>query len=278
MQVLQEIGYAKLNLALHVRRRRDDGYHEIETLFAFAQDGDWITGQRANDVSLEITGPFGEGLSCIDNLVVRTAELLQSHFGIVTGAAIHLEKNLPVASGIGGGSADAAATARLLNRMWKIDASDADLERLLAALGADIPACVQSQTVYGEGTGANLRAVSEENMSGRMALLVNPLLPVATGPVFAAWDGVDRGEMNFSDPWQTTLLGRNDLQIPAISICPAIADVLDTLLQTDADLVRMSGSGATCFALYRSEEARDAAHRDITSACPQWWTMASFLR
>jgi len=278
MSPLQETAYAKINLALHVRRRRDDGYHELETVFAFAEDGDRIYGELAEDVTLQISGPFGDGLSSTDNLVIRAAKRVQSHFGIAKGAALHLEKHLPIASGIGGGSADAAATARLLNRLWNIGADEAELERLLAPLGADIPACVRSRTVYGEGTGTSLRSVPDEDVSGLAVLLVNPLQPVATGPVFKAWDGVDRGELDFSNPWQATLRGRNDLQEPAISICPAINEVLDILAQTGALLVRMSGSGATCFALYDSESARDAAIRQVGGTCPQWWTMASSLR
>jgi 4-diphosphocytidyl-2-C-methyl-D-erythritol kinase len=278
MSPLQETAYAKINLALHVRRRRDDGYHELETLFAFAEDGDRIYGELAEDVTLQISGPFGDGLSSTDNLVIRAAKRVQSHFGIAKGAALHLEKHLPIASGIGGGSADAAATARLLNRLWNIGANETELERLLAPLGADIPACVRSRTVYGEGTGTSLRPVPDEDVSGLAVLLVNPLQPVATGPVFKAWDGVDRGELDFSNPWQATLRGRNDLQQPAISICPAINEVLDTLAQTGTLLVRMSGSGATCFALYDSESARDAAIRQVGGTCPQWWTMASSLR
>lgn len=278
MSAFHETAFAKLNLALHVRRRRDDGYHELETLFAFAQDGDRVGGEEAADISLKISGPFGDGLSNTDNLVIRAARQMQSHFGVRQGAAIRLDKKLPIASGIGGGSADAAATARLLKRLWHIRADDTELERLLAPLGADIPACVRSRTVYGDGTGTELRSVSDDRISGRAALLVNPLQAVATGPVFAAWGGADRGGMDFTDPWETALHGRNDLQAPAISICPVINDVLDALALTDAEMVRMSGSGATCFALYGSATARDAAHRTIASTCPDWWTMASLLR
>jgi 4-diphosphocytidyl-2-C-methyl-D-erythritol kinase len=278
MSGLQETAYAKLNLALHVRRRRDDDYHELETLFAFVDDGDRISGELADDISLSVSGPFGNGLSNSDNLVVRAAKLIKAHYHIQKGVAFHLEKRLPVASGIGGGSADAAAAARLLYRLWNIHLDAAELEMLLAPLGADIPACVRSHTVYGEGTGTVLRAVTGKSISGRSVLLVNPLQPVATGPVFKAWDAMDRGELDFSDPWEATLRGRNDLQQPAVSICPAIGDVLDVLMQTEADLVRMSGSGATCFALYNSDVARDIAHRAVASTCPQWWTMASSLR
>jgi 4-diphosphocytidyl-2-C-methyl-D-erythritol kinase len=278
MPILHETAYAKINLALHVRRRRDDGYHELETLFAFADDGDELSGELAEDISLNVSGPFGGGLSATDNLVIRAAELVKCHFAAKYGAAISLNKRLPVASGIGGGSADAAATVRLLNRLWHIDADDAELEQLLAPLGADIPACVRSRTAYGEGVGDMLREVSDTEIRGRAILLVNPMQPLATGPVFKAWDGVDRGGLDSDYPWEAAREGRNDLQTPAISICPVIGKVLDLLARTDADLVRMSGSGATCFALFTSDEARDAANAKIRKTCPDYWTMASSLR
>lgn len=278
MPAITETAYAKINLALHVRRRRDDGYHELETLFAFASDGDNLSGALADQISLTISGPFARGLDNADNLVMRAAELMKVRFGVDQGAILALEKRLPVASGIGGGSADAAATARLLNRLWNIGASDDDLEQMLAPLGADIPACVQSRTVYGDGVGTQLRAVSDKDIAGQAMLLVNPMQPLATGPVFSAWDGIDRGSLECVDPWRATLSGRNDLQTPALSICPAIADILNHLWQTDAELVRMSGSGATCFAIYRSTSARDLAEATIGKTCPQYWTMASTLR
>jgi 4-diphosphocytidyl-2-C-methyl-D-erythritol kinase len=278
MPALCETAYAKINLALHVRLRRDDGYHELETLFAFCDDGDVLSGELADGISLNISGPFGCGLSGADNLVIRTAELMQAHYGVKQGGALRLDKRLPIASGIGGGSADAAATARLLNRLWGIGAADSELEQLLAPLGADIPACVRSRTVYGEGVGADLREISGTEIQGRAVLLVNPLESVATGPVFKAWDGADRGGLNASNPWRAALNGRNDLEAAAISICPTIADVLNLLEQTDADLVRMSGSGATCFALFASDDARDGAQAQTNKACPAYWTMASCLR
>lgn len=278
MPLISEIAYAKINLALHVRRRRDDGYHDLETLFAFADDGDNLSGELADEISLTIAGPFGEGLSEVDNLVVRAAQALKAHFGVEHGAALALDKRLPVASGVGGGSADAAATARLLNQLWGLGTSEETLAKLLAPLGADIPACVQSRTVFGTGIGTQLQAVADKDITGRAVLLVNPMVPLSTGPVFGAWDGNDRGALNYTDPWQATLDGRNDLEAPAVLVCPIIADVLQQLRQTEADLVRMSGSGATCFALYPSASARDRAQLDIGMACPNWWTMASLLR
>jgi 4-diphosphocytidyl-2-C-methyl-D-erythritol kinase len=278
MSALHETAYAKINLALHVRRRRHDGYHDLETLFAFAADGDQISAEPADGISLTISGRFGDGLSITENLVIRAAEIMKVNFAVQRGATLHLLKRLPVASGIGGGSADAAATARLLNRMWGIGASDTELERLLAPLGADIPACVRSKTVYGEGVGAALSEVPDADIQGRAVLLVNPLQPVETGPVFNAWDGADRGGLDCAAPWRAVVEGRNDLAMPAMTICPAIEQVLNALGQTDADIVRMSGSGATCFALFASESLRDAAQHQISKACPDWWTMASSLR
>lgn len=278
MVEMSETAYAKINLALHVRGRRPDGYHDLETLFAFANCGDHLVGEPATNIRLTISGPFAAGLSDVDNLVVRTAELMKDHFGCGQGADLTLDKRLPVASGIGGGSADAAATARLLNRLWGIGASQAELAVLLAPLGADIPACVQSRTVYGNGTGTQLRSVEDRDIAGRALLLVNPLQSLSTGPVFGAWDGIDRGPLDCSDPWLGALAGRNDLEIPALSLCPVIADVTQKLGETGADLVRMSGSGATCFALYASISARDYAHTSIRNAYPQWWTMAALLR
>jgi 4-diphosphocytidyl-2-C-methyl-D-erythritol kinase len=276
--VLRETAYAKVNLALHVRRRRDDGYHDLETLFAFASHGDSLEASLADVMSLQISGPFAQGLSRSDNLVIRTAEHMQSYFDVKQGAALRLNKRLPIASGIGGGSADAAATARLLNRLWNIGAEAKAIEKLLAPLGADIPACVQSFTVYGEGTGANLHKTAGEKIRGRPILLVNPLKPLPTAPVFKAWDGVDRGALDRTDPCSAARVGRNDLEKPAISLCPEIGDILDRLSQCQAVVVRMSGSGATCFAVFASTENRDAAQIHINKTCPQYWTMASFLR
>lgn len=278
MPSLVETAYAKINLALHVRSRRDDGYHELETLFAFAEDGDEISAGPADGIWLSVIGPFGQNLGTSDNLVTRTALIMKAYFGVGQGAAITLDKRLPVASGVGGGSADAAATARLLRRLWSIDAADTELEQLLAPLGADIPACLQSRTVFGDGTGTELLPVSDAHIRGKHMLLVSPLQPVTTASVFKAWDGIDRGALDVTDPWQATLGGRNDLEAPAIPICPEINEVLELLDQTKAEVVRMSGSGATCFALFANAYERDAARRVVFEACPGWWTMASCLR
>jgi len=271
----KDTAYAKINLALHVRRRRSDGYHELETLFAFASDGDLISVEPDGELSLSITGRFAEGLSAgEDNLVLRAARLLQQRTGVRKGAAFKLEKRLPVASGIGGGSADAAAALRLACRLWEIDAASVLTADLGAALGADVPACILSQSCLGSGVGEHLLPFEGPGLAGRPILLVNPMIACPTGPVFQAWDGIDRGSLD-PEKW---IDGRNDLQSPAIAVHPVIADVLARLHATGAEVVRMSGSGATCFALYSSADARDAAQRAIAKACRHWWTMASLLR
>jgi 4-diphosphocytidyl-2-C-methyl-D-erythritol kinase len=264
-----ETAYAKINLALHVRRRRDDGYHDIETLFAFAQHGDQLQASLSDTLSLAIDGPFASGLSADDdNLVMQTANRLRAHFSITDGASIRLTKNLPIASGIGGGSADAAAAARLLNRLWDIQASEQELADILAPLGADIPACVFSRTSFGSGTGTALELRDDSNVPARHLLLVNPLQSVSTGAIFKAWDGKDKGPVARRDIWHAALSGRNDLEPIAAAICPAISDILDVLARANPAMVRMSGSGATCFALFN--EAKDLE--------PLWWSMGTELR
>jgi 4-diphosphocytidyl-2-C-methyl-D-erythritol kinase len=268
---MDETAFAKINLALHVRGRGEDGYHRIETLFAFCDDGDRLSVAPGEGISLEITGPFGHRLSSgEDNLVIRAARALADRFGVEAGAAIILEKNLPVAAGLGGGSADAAAALRLLCRFWGVAAAEGELHSIAAALGADVPACLASRTARGEGRGDLLGEWQGEALSGAPLLLVNPGAPLSTADVFRAWDGEDRGPLGGLDG------ARNDLEPAAIGLVPEIAEVLDLL--SDARLARMSGSGATCFGLYDSEGARDRAATRIGAARPGWWKLATRLR
>ncbi|MBW7946663.1 MAG: 4-(cytidine 5'-diphospho)-2-C-methyl-D-erythritol kinase [Sphingomonadaceae bacterium] len=275
-----ETGWAKINLALHVRRRRADGYHDIETIFAFADFGDMLTVRASDDVTLAIRGPFGAGLPADeDNLVMRAARALASACDVAAGAALTLDKRLPVASGIGGGSADAAAALRLLNRFWGIGADEAALRAIAAPLGADVPACVGSRTQRGDGAGEQLRGLAADDLRGKAVLLVNPGVPLATGPVFAAWDGIDRGALAGGPPLAAAQGARNDLQAPAVSLCPAIGAVLEALAaRPGAALTRMSGSGATCFALFEADADAEAARAAIAAAYPGWWAAAGRLR
>ncbi|WEK01388.1 MAG: 4-(cytidine 5'-diphospho)-2-C-methyl-D-erythritol kinase [Candidatus Sphingomonas phytovorans] len=266
---------AKINLALHVRSRRDDGYHEIETLFAFVQDGDEL---RLADgpPSLVIEGPFaglltGEG----DNLVTRAASAYAAEFAKPAGA-FTLVKRLPVASGIGGGSADAAAALRALARRDDVSLDDPRLFAIADSLGSDVPACLLGRSALGRGRGEQLEPV--DGLTGMPVLLVNPGVAVSTGPVFAAWDGRDRGPIGDGALLGRALLGRNDLEAPARSIAPAIGDALALLLDgAGTRLVRMSGSGATCFALYDRPEDRTAAANAVRAARPGWWCLESVL-
>jgi len=270
---LTETAYAKINLALHVRQRRADGYHTLETVFAFAEDGDVLSARPASDVHLTISGPFGAQLSAgEDNLVVRAVRALAAAQGINAGIDLTLEKNLPIASGIGGGSADAAAALRLAASLWGLESGAA--MGVAAGLGADVPACVLSQTCFGSGVGEQLTPVDLQ-LAGMPLLLVNPRKACPTGPVFKAWDGVDRGPLEAQN-WRQ---GRNDLAAPARALVPDIGHVLDALGgQPGVTLSRMSGSGATCFALFETDTARDAAATALGRTHPDWWLRATRLR
>jgi 4-diphosphocytidyl-2-C-methyl-D-erythritol kinase len=269
--MLTETAYAKINLALHVRRRRQDGYHELETMFAFVDDGDRLTASPATEDSLTTSGEFGRDLlDPFGNIVARALSTLPHG----RGWAVQLEKRLPVAAGLGGGSADAGAIFRMVERSQGLPD---DWERRAAKLGADVPACVLSRTCIGTGTGTALQAVTND-LAGAPILLINPRVPVATGPVFQAWDGVDRGPMPGGSVRTIAIQGRNDLEKPAITLCPVIADVLADLRRHDPVIARMSGSGATCFALFEADEERDRAARALAQTRPGWWQMTGALR
>lgn len=303
---MRETAYAKLNLALHVRAREQDGYHRIETIFAFCEDGDMLEvsePEKPEAIELVVVGPFAKALSprgrglgegeprqysigeaepphpsplplgereLSQNLVYQAAAALRQRLGITNGVRLKLDKRLPVAAGIGGGSADAAAALRLLTRWWDVPPDPAMLHEMASELGADVSACLASRTVRGEGRGDVLTEADGTSLSGKPALLVNPRVPVPTGAVFAGWDGVDRG------PLGTALIGRNDLQAPARQIAPVIGDVLGAL--AGDPVAAMSGSGATCFGLYDGEEDRDAAAARIYGAWPDWWLLRTRLR
>jgi len=264
----REVAPAKINLALHVRGDLPDGRHAIETIFAFCTDGDRLEARAAEEISLVVTGPFGGALETQDNLVMKAAQALAASAAVTQGAALTLEKRLPVASGIGGGSADAAAALRLLTSLWQVDAGHA--LALAPRLGSDVPACLLSLPMRGEGAGDQLTPIDPGDLSGRPVLLVNPGVPLSTAEVFARWDGKDGGPL---DDWRD---GRNDLEQPAIALVPQIGSVLSWLsARPGANFARMSGSGATCFALFDNEEARNSAAEAVP---PEWWRLATYLR
>lgn len=270
MSHLSEIAYAKLNLALHVRERMADGYHRIETEFAFCEDGDELSVEPDPQLSLSVEGPFASELDCgSDNLVLRAARLMQAEAGTDEGAAFILDKRLPVGSGLGGGSADAAAALRLLNRLWRLDWPFERLEPLARKIGADVPACLYSVPMRGTGRGDSLQP-SAPGTSGCAVLIVNPRSALSTAAIFARWDGVDRGPLG---DWRH---GRNDLEQAAAETMPLIRAIIAWLLaQPGADTVRMSGSGASCFALFDNDSERDRAAEAVPR---EWWRLATRLR
>lgn len=264
--VAREAAPAKLNLYLHVVGRRPDGYHLLDSLAVFADARDVVSAAAAPGLSLALIGRFGAALTAEpDNLVLRAARALAEACGVAADAALTLDKMLPVASGIGGGSADAAAALRALIRLWGVTPSDAALRRMALALGADVPVCLDRAPRRMGGIGEVLTPAPALPPFG--LLLVNPGLAVATPAVFKARAGGFSAPAELPSGWadaaaMATDLARltNDLEAPAIALCPPIATVLAAIRATPGCLLaRMSGSGATCFGLYRDAAAARAA-------------------
>ncbi|WP_260599135.1 4-(cytidine 5'-diphospho)-2-C-methyl-D-erythritol kinase [Sphingomonas endolithica] len=273
--MITERAPAKINLALHVRHRRPDGYHELETLFAFLRDGDEISAEPGT-ASFRIDGPFAAGLDAeADNLVTRAASIFAQRFAIRADYVIALTKNLPIASGIGGGSADAAATLRALATLHQIPLDHPTLFACADALGSDVPACLYGRSALGTGRGEQLQPL--DGLSDIAVLLVNPGVAVSTGAVFQRWDGIDRGPIGAGPILELAHRGRNDLEPPARLLAPVIDEVIRVLEATEPMLARMSGSGATCFALYASEADRAAAASAIRADRTDWWCLESTL-
>ena len=273
---------AKVNLYLHVTGRRPDGYHLLDSLVAFADIGDRVTAEPAEHLSLTMSGPEAGCLGSLghDNIVLRAGRLLACHFGIGAGAALHLEKNLPVAAGIGGGSSDAAAALRALTELWKLRIEDATLRALAARLGADVPACVSGRAAWVTGIGEQVALAAALPKAG--ILLVNPRRELPTASVFAARRGSfgepGRFQAIVADAEQLAQLltsRRNDLTEAATRLVPEIGVILARLgALPETLLARMSGSGATCFALFRDREAAARARTVIAAAEPSWWCAA----
>ena len=280
--LLQEAAPAKVNLFLRVIGRRADGYHLLDSLAAFPPIGDVVSAEAADGLSLVVTGPFAAGLQAEpDNLVLRAARALAAHAGIAPNARLMLQKFLPVASGIGGGSADAAGALRLLCRLWRLDVAPSALAALGIRLGADVPVCLRSVPTRMGGVGDILTAAPALPPAG--LILINPGVAVATPAVFGARTGAFSAAPALPQSWQDAaglaadlaLLG-NDLQAPAASLCPEILQTLAALTALPGCLLaRMSGSGATCFALFASAAAATGA----VAALPQnhWWRWAGSL-
>jgi len=274
---------AKLNLYLHVTGQRDDGYHLLDSLVTFADIHDLITAEPASDLTLRSDGPFAEALPDGDgNLVLAAARALWDSTGTNEGAAVTLIKNLPVASGIGGGSADAAAAFKALTRLWGITPGTFDLSGIALDLGADVPVCLFGQTCIMRGIGESLEPT--EPLPETAVVLVNPGIAVSTPAVFKARAGSFSEPVPFDGvPVDAAALASwldrhtaNDLMAPAISMEPLIGKVIDALQATAGCLLaRMSGSGATCFGLYAADEDAARAATELSRNHSSWWVRSS---
>jgi len=276
LTALREVARAKVNLTLHVTGRRDDGYHLLDSLVVFPEAGDVLSVTGAADISLKIDGPFSDGLETDNNLVMRAARAMCP---ADRGAALHLTKNLPVAGGIGGGSADAAAALRLLSRFWQVDLPGAGD---VASLGADVAVCLASTPQRMSGAGEQLEPW--RGLPPFWLVLVNNGTSVATSAVFSALNGQFGGPMPqaipaFSGPRDLAEFlsrQRNDLEAPACAAFPGIMSVLDALHAVDGSLLaRMSGSGGTCFAMFEDETSAHAAQTALRGAFSGWWVLSS---
>ncbi|MFD1197796.1 4-(cytidine 5'-diphospho)-2-C-methyl-D-erythritol kinase [Brucella gallinifaecis] len=287
-QAAQTVHYtapAKINLALHVTGRRDDGYHLLDMLVVFANYGDRISIQQAAEDNFSMSGRFANGIAPDgDNLVIKARDALRSYANrTLSPVSIHLEKNLPVASGIGGGSSDAAATLLALNEIWQLGLEPDILAELGLKLGADLPICLHGAALGGplvaRGIGEQLTPIA--NMPSLPLLLVNDGTAIATPDVFRALTKRDNGFLPapIGGCLETicTYLGstRNDLLPAALTLAPQINDKLDLLRESGAIFTQMSGSGATCFAIYKDQQSANAAASHILEKKPDWFVIAS---
>lgn len=271
---------AKLNLYLHVIGQRPDGYHLLDSLFVFAERGDRVAAAPADGLSLTVTGPFADALAAADdNLVLRAARALAQAAGIAPKAALTLEKNLPVAAGLGGGSADAAAALTALSDLWGLDLP---LAGIALGLGADVPACLHGRPSLVSGIGEGLQPAPA--LGGPLhVVLANPGLALETRAVFAARAGdfsapapLDRPCANVFDLALALRPRRNDLEPAARFLMPEIDDVLAALNhQPGCLLARLSGSGPTCFGLFADAAGASRAVRRLSLAQPGWWVAAT---
>jgi len=276
---LVEAAPAKVNLALAVTGRRADGYHLLDSLVTFTAFGDRIGFSPAAEDSLTLSGRFAGGLAGDGNLVLAARDRLRAALGEAAPPVhIHLEKNLPVAAGIGGGSADAAATLRGLLAFWRAGLPRETLDALAIGLGADVPMCLESRPLVARGVGEEIVRLT---MPALPMVLANPLVGVSTPAVFAALaekrnPPLDLPEDTANADWPALIARlRNDLEPPARGLCGAIGAVSDSLAASGATLVRMSGSGATCFGLHAAQDAAEAAAEELARRHPDWFIVAT---
>lgn len=286
---IEEFAPAKVNLALHVTGQRADGYHLLDSLVVFTDTGDRLTFSPSDEDRLTISGRFAGALPLdsepkTGNLVLRARDALRAHAAGRGNSAppvhIHLEKNLPVASGIGGGSADAAATLRGLARFWATGTERSALHAIGLALGADVPMCIESQPLLARGIGEDITLLGA--FPTLYLLLVNPLVEVSTPEIFKRLTNKTNLPLDVPregaplEQWLGTLgATRNDLQPPAEALVPAITETLELMRTADPMLARMSGSGATCFGVYRTRTGLDRAWAKLEAERPEWYVQGS---
>ena len=278
--MIERFAPAKLNLCLHVTGQRKDGYHELDSLVLHLDHGDWISVEPADDISLSLSGEFCEGVPLDGrNLVLKAAHLLTERAHGYAGAKLSLVKNLPSAAGIGGGSSDAAAALHLLSRLWNVALPD---ELILSTLGADVPVSMSFELSRMAGIGERLTRLGEPPELN--FLLVNPGVNLPTAKVFAALEHKNNlpmpaalPQLKCAEHWFAWLESqRNDLEAPAITLQPIIGEVLEVLrAYSGVRLSRMSGSGATCFALFASKKDVQRAEAYFQAKQPNWWVKAA---
>jgi 4-diphosphocytidyl-2-C-methyl-D-erythritol kinase len=285
MAGLFELAPAKINLALHVVGQRADGYHLLESVAAFADQGDRLEFAAAANDGFSLSGRFAPALqtgptAATDNLVLtardRLRRLLLDRGLPAPPVSIHLEKNLPVAAGIGGGSADAAATLRGLLRFWQAEVSEPELDRLALSLGADVPMCLRREPQMVRGIGEDLTPLPD--LPSLSLVLGNPLVGVGTPQIFRQLERKEngpigpRGTLGWLDFLQTL---RNDLEPPARTLVPEIGALSAMIEAQGALLTRMTGSGATCFGVFASPDDADRAAEQLRQQRPDWYFQAA---
>ena len=271
---------AKINLALAVVGQRANGYHLLDSLVTFTAFGDRLGLSPAEEDCFTLSGRFGDALTADDdNLVTRARDRLRAalagHGKATPPVHLHLEKNLPIASGIGGGSADAAAALRGLLTLWQAELPKAALDAIAVSLGADVPMCLAGRPLIARGIGEDITPVS---MPALAVVIANPLVGVSTPAVFRALASKHNPPLTLEPgaDWLSIIAGlRNDLEPPARQLCPQIGEIAASLAVTDARVVRMSGSGATCFSLYNSQQAAEAAAAALSKRHPHWFFTAT---
>lgn len=277
--VLSSVASAKLNLYLHITGKRADGYHVLDSLVTFTEFGDLVQVQPDDTLTLTIDGPFAKSLSVHDNIAIKAAQALQEACEVSNAAALRIHKRIPVGAGLGGGSGDAATVLLLLNDLWRTGLAVEQLAEIGLALGADVPMCLYQQPCHISGIGEVISPAND--VPELFVLLVNPNQEVLTAEVYQRFELSQEHRVadamdDYPLPLDWLRAQRNDLQVPAMALCPVINDILVAIHRTSGCLLaRMCGSGATCFGLYGTQSACEAAGRAVASVYPDWWVQST---